>query len=152
MAGAAGVAGGTGSDGGTSPAGGGVASPGGVGGGVLIIGLSNTTRSIVAALDGIRGLLSNVFSDMPEGLDVKAGRRFQMSFLEPEKNEKRGSDAAPAPQANQSFYCYSNLCFFLEAVLTCYYNRYSNPRANSIHATHGLFFPIKVNFLFFRRK
>ena len=127
--------------GGALPAGGGVASPGGGVGGVLIIGLSNTTRSIVAALDGIRGLLSNVFSDMPEGLDAKAGRRFQMSFLEPEKNEKRGSIAAPAPQANQSFYYYSNLCLFLEAVRTCCYIRQSKPRANSIHTGDIAFFP-----------
>ena len=92
----------------------------GGGGGVLIIGLSNIIRSFFAALDRIKGLLSNAFSDLPEELDAKAGRRFQMSFLE---QEKRGSIAAPAPQANQSFYCYSNLCFFLEAVLTCYCNR-----------------------------
>jgi len=68
------------------------------------------------------------------------------------KKEKRGSIAAPAPQANQSFYCYSNLCFFLEAVLTCYYNRYSNPHANSIYATDPSFFPCKVRLALLVRK
>jgi hypothetical protein len=99
------------------PVGGGVASPDGGGGGVLIFGLLKTFQSIVAALDGNTGIMSNVFSDGPNKLDAKAGRKFRISSP---KQEKRGSIAAPAPQANQSFYCYNNLCFFLEAVLTCY--------------------------------
>ena len=68
------------------------------------------------------------------------------------KKEKRGSIAAPAPQANQSFYCYSNLCYFLEAVLTCCCNRQSKPRANSFHAVHCAFSPCKVRLALLVRK